>query len=118
MIWHYEPDPNDIPEEFRKYGLVFEDYDDSVDVVDDGMDDAYDEKELARLYKVASGLHNKKERMLFVNGITGDGISSVSRENAMAKLERTKAWRGLLYDIAYVDGEIKAIEEYLKRERG
>lgn len=116
MVWHI--DPKDIPEEYASLGIIFEDYDDSMDEREDNMDDVYDEKELARLYKVASGLHNKKERMLFVNGVSGDGISSVSRDNAMAKLERTKAWRGLMFDIAYVDNEIKAIEEYLKRERG
>ena len=81
----------------------------------DDKDDAFCEKELSRLYKVRSGLKLKEERMLFVYQINDKSLSADARDLRKAKLESTKAWRGLQFDLNYVNNEINGLEDYIKR---
>ena len=75
-------------------------------------DEEFSKKELLRLEKVLSGLYLKRDKMRFVYGIGDPSLSQSAREAAKAKMERTKAWRGLQFDIEYVLRNI----EYLERE--
>lgn len=83
---------------------------------DDDEDASFCEKELSRLYKVRNGLEVKAARMLFVCHINDYTLSSEDRAKRMEKLEATKAWRGLQFDLNYVTNEINGLEEYIKRE--
>lgn len=74
-------------------------------------DEEFSKKELLRLEKVLSGLYLKRDKMRFVYGIDDPSLSQSAREAAKAKMERTKAWRGLQFDIDYVLRNI----EYLER---
>lgn len=104
--------PAAMPDEMKMDGRIFPFYDDDYDE----EDEAFEEKELHRLRKVMSGYENKKKKMMFVYRVNDAELSGKAREEAWQKLERTKAWRGLMYDMDYVRKEIDAIEKYLKRE--
>ena len=84
---------------------------------DDGdtEDEAFCDKELRRLYKVRSGLKLKEERMLYVYQANDKSLSADARKKRMEKLEATKAWRGLQFDLNYVNNEINGLEDYIKR---
>jgi hypothetical protein len=84
----------------------------------DPEDDAFCEKELSRLYKVRSGLETKAARMRYVWQADDMTISADARKKQMERLQATKAWRGLQFDMNYVTAEINGIEDYLKRTKG
>ena len=106
--------PAAMPDEMKMDGNIFPFYDDD-DEEDEEMVE-FEEKELYRLRKVMSGYENKKQKMMFVYRVKDTELSGKAREEAWQKLERTKAWRGLMYDMDYVRKEIDAITKYLKRE--
>lgn len=104
--------PAAMPDEMKMDGCIFPFYDDDYDE----EDEAFEEKELYRLRKVMSGYENKKRKMMFVYRVNDAELSGRARAEAWQKLERTKAWRGLMYDMDYMRKEIDAIEKYLERE--
>ena len=69
------------------------------------------EKELKRLERVLEGLYTRRDRMLYVYGAMGE--DSEWKEAAQAKLEKTKAWRGLDFDIRYTERHVAMLEEDL-----
>ena len=81
----------------------------------DDEDDSFCEKELSRLYKVRNGLEIKAARMLYVYQANDKSLSADARKKRMEKLEATKAWRGLQFDLNYVNNEINGLEDYIKR---
>lgn len=81
----------------------------------DDEDDAFCEKELSRLYKVRNGLEIKAARMLYVYQANDKSLSADARNKRMEKLESTKAWRGLQFDLNYINNEINGLEDYIKR---
>ena len=101
-------------------GEVIEDDEDAVCVFcgateEDDEDESFCEKELSRLYKVRNGLEIKVARMLYMYRVNDPELSEDARSSGMAKLEATKAWRGLQFDLRYVNNEILGLEEYIKR---
>lgn len=108
--------PESMPDEFRIDGGLYQFYDDDDEVEEVDEDEQFQEKELYRLCKVMSGYENKKKKMMFVYRVNDAELSGKARAEAREKMERTKAWRGLMYDMDYVRKEIDAIEKYLKRE--
>ena len=105
--------PEAMPDEFKIDGGVYQFFDDDDE---EDEDEQFQEKELYRLRKVMSGYENKKKKMMFVYRVNDAELSGKARAEAREKMERTKAWRGLMYDMDYVRKEIDAIEKYLKRE--
>lgn len=105
--------PAVIPDEFKIDGGVYKLYEHDKDAEEN---EKYQKKELYRLQKVMSGYENKKQKMMFVYRVNDKELSGKAREEAWQKMERTKSWRGLMYDMDYVRKEIDAIEEYLKRK--
>lgn len=105
--------PEVIPEEFKIDGGIYKLYERDKDAEES---EKYQRKELYRLQKVMSGYENKKQKMMFVYRVNDKTMSGNAREKAWQKLESTKSWRGLMYDMDYVRKEIDAIEEYLKRK--
>ena len=81
----------------------------------DDKDDAFCEKELRRLLKVRSGLELKAAKMKYVWQTEDESLSAEARSSRREKLEATKAWRGLQFDLGYVNNEIKGLEEWIKR---
>lgn len=102
--------PESMPDEFRIDGGWYQFYDDDED---DDEGELYQEKELYRLRRVLGGLKNKQSKMLYVYRVNDNTLSEDARADAREKMERTKSWRGLQYDIKYVVDEIKALEEVL-----
>ena len=87
---------------------------------DDDRDEAFCgldlEKELKRLHKVLEGLYNRRDRMLYCYGCLGEGFDEGdARDNALsfAKLAKTKAWRGVNFDIECVERRIHTINNEL-----
>lgn len=82
---------------------------------EDPEEDAFCEKELRRLYRVRYGLEMKKAKMLFVYRVNDKTLSDDARIAAREKMESTKAWRGLQFDLNYVNNEISGLSDYIKR---
>lgn len=105
--------PEVMPDEFKIDGGVYQFFDDDEE---DEEDQKFQEKELYRLRKVMNGYENKRRKMLAVYRVNDLTLSDNSRRLAREKMENTKAWRGLMYDIDYVRKEIDGIEKFLMRE--
>lgn len=105
--------PEFMPDEFKIDGGVYQFFDDDEE---DEEDQKFQEKELYRLRRVLGGLKNKESKMLYVYRVNDNALGERAREDARERMERTKSWRGLMYDMDYVRKEIDAIEKYLKRE--
>lgn len=86
--------------------------DDEIAADDEEEQRIADEKALKQLRLRYDRLLDKKQRMLFCAGATDPSAPESTRGLARAKLERTKAWRGLEYDLATTKRNI----EYLERE--
>ena len=67
------------------------------------------EKEKKRLLRVLEGLYTRRDRMLYVYGAMGEEDTTEKR-TAMAKLEKTKAWRGLQFDIQYSEKRLDMLK--------
>ena len=80
------------------------------DVADDGEDEAFcgidREKEIARLEKALNAMYTRRDRMLYTYGCMDRGTAA----NDRAKLENTKAWRGLEFDITYTEKRLEMLK--------
>ena len=110
-VKYYVVEGEHEPDKFDIDGGVYQFFDEDFDE----EDEKFEEKELFRLRKVLGGLKNKESKMLYVYRANDYTMSEKARKEARKKMERTKAWRGLQYDLDYVRKEIESIEEYLKR---
>ena len=68
------------------------------------------EKEKKRLLRVLEGLYTRRDRMLYVYGCMDGVRDTVEKRTAMAKLEKTKAWRGLQFDIQYTEKRLDMLK--------
>lgn len=77
---------------------------------DDDSDPAFcgldREKEVKRLERVLEGMYTRRDRMLYTYGCMDRGAS----DEDWAKLEKTKAWRGLQFDIKYTEKRIEMLK--------
>lgn len=90
-----------------------EDDDEPEDLFCDGSDDEDPafcgldrEKEIKRLERVLEGMYTRRDRMLYTYGCMDRGAT----DEDWAKLEKTKAWRGLQFDIKYTEKRIEMLK--------
>lgn len=67
-------------------------------------------KRLDQLRKRYDLLLDRKARMKYIHGASDPNASEFQRSAAMAKLEKSKTWKGLLWDIDWTKRNIKEIE--------
>lgn len=68
------------------------------------------DKEAKRLARVLEGLYTRRDRMLYTYGCMDGVQGNAAKEAARARLEKTKAWRGLQFDIEYTEKRLALIE--------
>ena len=68
------------------------------------------DKEAKRLARVLEGLYTRRDRMLYAYGCMDGVQGNAAKEAARARLENTKAWRGLQFDIEYTEKRLALIE--------
>lgn len=102
----FSADEKKLVEEYFGKEIYYDREDEDIDEAFCGIDR---EKEIRRLERVLQGLYTRRDRMLYTYNVMDGCRETEAKRIAREKLERTKAWRGLEFDIEYTEKRLSWI---------